>query len=737
MPTSAQRSAPFFTKILSEFETSSGTDVGIGPYKASMVDSQNMEHTMEPTRRPEDEAQLNKTPAEQEEPEYSLEEIMNEFGGWTKREEPKTELGETVRLATPADRPPDAQAPSDEEAADTIRFAPVHTQKEPEPERPTVWTYQGEPDPEPAAADPKEARERARAERREKRQAEKRRRQLERFQKKEARKKRAAEQPEHVFPSLEAAYQFYSAASSVRLRLLLSVLTCLASILLLVLSTSAIVGDFSSYSQVFSAIMLGLLLAQALLSYDICLSGVMQALRLRFDQTSMLFVVLCAVIVDAFFAVLQGRTPFCTVASVLLLLALWGRSLLYEARRRSLRAAGNMEDPVAAVREEKAWHGYDCIFRAPGDAEQFAVQLEMPDAGSRIMRFYAPVMTAVTLVLSVLTAMRGGRSFLWSWTAMLLAGFPAGILIAYAKPFSTFAKKLYRIGAAVAGWQGARILSGEAGLIIEDADLFPPQNVTQGGMKLYGSRPAPMVIGYANAVVQTAGSGLAPLFEQMMHDQNGRRYSVDTFRRYESGGLGATIRGDVVLMGSIAFMKLMRVRVPEGTRLKQAVYLSVNGELAAVFALNYAPAESVRAGLASVLRAGALVPVLATRDFMITPQFLKQRYKIPPEHIEFPIVEERAALSEPGAVRAGKQGALMARSSFASFSGSVVAARGLRGTAILSICVAIAGSVLGVSLMFVLTFLGADLAASCWNLFLYTVLWLLPGLLAGLLAGRA
>ncbi len=251
-------------------------------------------------------------------------------------------------------------------------------------------------------------------------------------------------------------------------------------------------------------------------------------------------------------------------------------------------------------------------------------------------------------------------------------------------------------------------MSGEAGLIIEDADLFPPQNVTQGGMKLYGSRPAPMVIGYANAVVQTAGSGLAPLFEQMMHDQNGRRYSVDTFRRYESGGLGATIRGDVVLMGSIAFMKLMRVRVPEGTRLKQAVYLSVNGELAAVFALNYAPAESVRAGLASVLRAGALVPVLATRDFMITPQFLKQRYKIPPEHIEFPIVEERAALSEPGAVRAGEQGALMARSSFASFAGSVVAARGLRGTAILSICVAIAGSVLGVSLMFVLTFLGAD-----------------------------
>lgn len=703
---------------------------------------------MKQTRRPEDEEQLNKTPetpaaadAPQEEPAYSLEEIMNEFGGWTKRDvpapaEPVTD--ETVRLAVPAAEAKGEEKPAEPPAGgDTIRFTPVEEEKAPEPERPAVWTYRGEPDPERPAPDPKEARELARAERREKRQAEKRRRQLERFQKKEARKKCAQEQPEHTFASPEAAYAFYAAASGTRLRLLVSTLLCLGSVLLLVLSTPLITGAFSDHAAVFSAAMLGLLLLQAVCSYDVCLSGVIALLRFRFDQYSMLFLALCAVVADAFFAVAEGRTPFCTVAGILLLLALWGRDLLYDARRRSLRAISNMDEPVAAIREEKAWHGYDCIFRAPGDAEQFAVQLEMPDAGSRIMRVWAPVMTAVTLALSVLTSLRTGEHFLWAWSAMLLASFPAGILIAYAKPFSALARRLYRAGAAIAGWQGARILSGEAGLIVEDADLFPPQNVTQGGMKLYGSRPAPMVIGYANAVVQTAGSGLVPLFEQMMHDQNGRRYTVDTFRRYEGGGLGATIRGDVVLMGSIAFMKLMRVRVPEGTRLKQAVYLSVNGELTAVFALNYAPAESVRAGLSAVLRAGSLVPVLATRDFMITPQFLKLRYKIPPEHIEFPIVEERARLSSQEIPRTGPQGALMARSSFASFAGSVVSARTLRGAAIIAMIVALAGSVLGTALMFFLTFLGSSFSASCWNLFLYTVLWLIPGLLTALLAGRA
>ena len=683
---------------------------------------------------------IDPTPAETT-PEYTLEDIMNEFGGWTKRDAPapaEPVTDETVRLAVPAAEAKGEEKPAEPPAGgDTIRFTPVEEEKAPEPERPAVWTYRGEPDPERPAPDPKEARELARAERREKRQAEKRRRQLERFQKKEARKRRAQEQPEHTFASPEAAYAFYAAASGTRLRLLVSTLLCLGSVLLLVLSTPLITGAFSDHAAVFSAAMLGLLLLQAVCSYDVCLSGVIALLRFRFDQYSMLFLALCAVVADAFFAVAEGRTPFCTVAGILLLLALWGRDLLYDARRRSLRAISNMDEPVAAIREEKAWHGYDCIFRAPGDAEQFAVQLEMPDAGSRIMRVWAPVMTAVTLALSVLTSLRTGEHFLWAWSAMLLASFPTGILIAYAKPFSALARRLYRAGAAIAGWQGARILSGEAGLIVEDADLFPPQNVTQGGMKLYGSRPAPMVIGYANAVVQTAGSGLVPLFEQMMHDQNGRRYTVDTFRRYEGGGLGATIRGDVVLMGSIAFMKLMRVRVPEGTRLKQAVYLSVNGELTAVFALNYAPAESVRAGLSAVLRAGSLVPVLATRDFMITPQFLKLRYKIPPEHIEFPIVEERARLSSQEIPRTGPQGALMARSSFASFAGSVVSARTLRGAAIIAMIVALAGSVLGTALMFFLTFLGSSFSASCWNLFLYTVLWLIPGLLTALLAGRA
>ena len=114
----------------------------------------------------------------------------------------------------------------------------------------------------------------------------------------------------------------------------------------------------------------------------------------------------------------------------------------------------------------------------------------------------------------------------------------------------------------------SKICCGDIGVFTKLAlsliHIFPPQNVTLNGMKIYSDRSVSQIIGFANAVVQTAGSGLAPLFEEIMHNQNGRHYGVDTFRRYEGGGLGAEIRGDVILMGSLGFMKLMRVHMPEG-----------------------------------------------------------------------------------------------------------------------------------------------------------------------------
>ena len=701
----------------------------------------------------EPEFQLNMDAPDQEE--YSLEDIMREFGGWSKpapEPEPQPEpqlVSKPAPEKIPDPRPDLMRVAADKGekrsfkltdlSGDTIRFRPVREedlQEAQEPPRPAGPVEMPE-EPAQPAPDRQQQREEARARKREAqriRQQEKERRRARRAAERAARR----EEPEVVYPSPAEACAAYSKVGTLRIRLMLSVILFLTSACLLVLSQFPIANlDLTGHLRAFSITMLALFLVQSLLSPEVYVRGVYQALKLRFDLMTLLSLTAAVCAADSFFAVAQGRAPFCTAPSLALLMALWSVSLEKSAKRRTLKTVLSMDARVAAVKEEKAWHGLDCIFRQEGNLDDFTAMLETPDAAQKVMRVYAPLAAAVTAGLAALAMLRGGSSFLWAWAALLAAALPAGGFLACYRPFSILSQRLRRSGAAICGWRGAKILSGECGIVIQDNDLFPKANISMNGMKMYSDMPIRQVVGYATAVVQAAGSGLLPLFEELMKNENGRRYTADSFRQYEGGGLGAEIRGDVVLLGSLPFMRLMGVHVPEGTRVQSAVYISVNKELTGVFALTYAPSASAKSGLQSVVRSPGLTPLLATRDFMITPALVKKRYKVPSDRLEFPVVAERARLSAPEAGSHGRQGALMARDSFASFAAAVTGGRLLRRTVHSAVLVSLLSGILGTGLMCVLTYLDATEAASALNLLLYQLLWQIPTLLITGLVGKS
>ena len=748
-------------------------------------------------RKPEEQLNIVTPPVAEPEETYSLEDIMREFGGWTKQEEPEPlpeipiipepePILEPDPIPAPEPKPEPKPEPSpeskpepkpDPEPLVPLKIVRLESEKkpaevmrvaaEPEAKPKPKHTFkiidltgdtipfqavkedeqkEEEPAPRTAPVEMPEEPDRPQPDRKQERAEERaRKRSAQRLKKQEAQRRKAQkqalraarkEEPEMVYPSPEDACAAYAKAGTLRLRLLASGLTMLVSLILLVVSSRPIGGlDMTGSVRPFSTAMLALLLGQCLLSYEVYVRGIYQALTLRFDLLSLLALTTVLVIADGFFAIPAGRVPFCTGVSVALLLALWGVELEKKAKWRTLKTVLSMEKPVAAVKKEKAWHGLDCIFRREGSLEDFTAMLETPDAAQKVMRVYAPIMAVVTVLLALVAAVRGAN-FLWAWSALLLAAMPGGGFIACARPFSILAKRLYQSDAAICGWRGAKILSGESGIVIQDQDLFPAKNISMNGMKMYSDLPIRQVVGYATAVVQAAGSGLLPLFEEVLKNENGRRVTVDSFRQYEGGGLGAEIRGDVVLMGSLPFMRLMGVHVPEGTRIQSAAYISVNKELVGVFALTYEPSGSTRSGLHSVLRSSGLTPILATRDFMSTPALVKKRYKVSAERLEFPIVAERIRLSAANAGDGGKQGALMAKGSFLSFATAVSSGRLLRRAVHSAVLVALLSGILGTALLCVLTYLGSVTAASAINLLLYQLLWLIPSLLITGLVGK-
>lgn len=721
-------------------------------------------------------------PEEPMEEAYSLEDIMREFGGWTPMEdeaatEPEPEAEPEPKAAPEEALPLVVLRHRSESEADTPE-PPATEAVEPEPEASKLPEEAEADSPKPeggreeagrtrqkfqfidlagdtipfkavteavaeaeraAPAEPVEMPEEPEDQEKERADERARKRERQRLRKLEAQRKkehraavRAAkrEQPEVVYPSPEDACAAYARVGTLRLRLMLcTVLTVFSCVVLLLTSRPMGGVDLRAYQTPTAVVLVSLLLLQSLLSYEVFVRGIYQALQLKFDLMSLLTVTVLVCMLDAFVAIPEGRMPFCSAPALALDMALWSVALERKAKWRTLKTVLSMENPVGAVKEEKAWHGLDCIFRQEGSLRDFTAMLETPDAAQKAMRIYAPVALVFTAVLAGLSAWTSREGFFWAWGGLLLAGLPCGGFIACVRPFWILANRLHKTGAAICGWRGAKILSGESGIVIRDRDLFPKSNITINGMKMYSNLPTGQVVGYATAVVRAADSGLLPLFEEMMKNEDGRRYTADSFRQYEGGGLGAEIRGDVVLLGSLPFMRLMGIEVPEGTRVQSAVYISVNKELVGVFALSYAPSAGTRSGLGSVLRSKGLTPILATRDFMITPFLLKKRYKIPADRVEFPVVAERIALSSEKAGAAGRQGALMTKSGFLSFASAVTGGRVLRKTVHLAVVVALLCGGLGMALLFVMTYLGSTAAASAVNLLLYQLLWLLPMLL--------
>ena len=262
-------------------------------------------------------------------------------------------------------------------------------------------------------------------------------------------------------------------------------------------------------------------------------------------------------------------------------------------------------------------------------------------------------------------------------------------------------------------------------VLLTDADLFPPGYVSLNGFRVMPDFPSERVVAYAATLIRDSGSGLAKLFHDQLRSMGGLMRRAEGLKYYEGGGLSGNIRGDSVLVGSAAFMKLMEIPLPQGLNVKNAVFCAVNGELAGIFALNYTLPDTVFPALEELLleRVG---PVLATRDFNLIPAMLQQRFKLAADKMDFPQVSRRRELSDPDQPHSDTLTALLCREGLYPFAEAITAAKRLRRAARTGAWVCCAASALGLALAGYLTSVGAYTALSPLNLLVYMLTWLAP-----------
>ena len=420
---------------------------------------------------------------------------------------------------------------------------------------------------------------------------------------------------------------------------------------------------------------------------------------------------------------------YAPVGCFALVFAMWGGARESRGMWDTFRMASTDDEPPYLVTETEKG-----ACKQAGSVPGFYTTALREDTAAIWQTALMPVVLVASIVFAGLSSLGQGRGddFLLNWSAILGAGTTFALPLCWGMPFSKLAAHFHKAGCAVAGWCGAEKISRRRAMILTDGDLFPPGTIQLNGVKVFGEDLS-KVYSYAASMTRAADCGLQRLFDGLLRGEGGHYQKVDDFSFYEEGGYSATVRGESVLLGTASFMRKMEVRLPAGINLRTGIFLAMDRQLAAVFAVKYQPSENVDFAL-RMMRRSRITPILASRDPNITPALLKRKFHKSVK-VEFPSLTDRVAYSEAELDR-GMPRALLFREGLLPYAEAVVGSRRLCKAVRRATALSVLGSAAGTLLAFYLVFQGAYNLLTPLALLVFLLLWTLPVLILSDWAGR-
>ena len=540
------------------------------------------------------------------------------------------------------------------------------------------------------------------------------------------------EDPETEMEPRKAARHYAGQMPSIRLRAIIAGAVCL---LLVWITLSCgfdwpLPGGLEHKERAAALVCLAGQITVMLLSLDIFTSGVMSALRVRPGAESLIVLAGLAALLDtAVVALTDDMThglPFTVLSSAAAVFALWGAWLNGRGFYDSFMTCFRIKDPIVVTRHTLSDTDEPGILSSRGSSAGFIRRSEEPGpAESMAGKIFFPFAGA-SLFLSLLLSVGSGDAGSFFHIFSLLTGLGAsfGWLLFCPLLFSRAARHLMYNGAAVAGWFGAGQLGDSGCLILTDKDIFPVDTVEIRRIRVLSKTNVRRVISVTGSMLTAAQTGTAPVFSELMRQQEAEAVEVEDFAVGEGGARG-TIDGTEVRVGTAGFMHLSGVKIPDTLRENNALYTAINGELAGVFQLYYRPTAGVQRAL-YVLRKEHRRPVFAVRDFNIDPLLVQSEFDVSTEGFRFPSFPERYAIdtnADEGAPPAG----LLGQEGLEPMVELYETGRMMHRCGRLSAAACLAGAVIGAALTVVPCWRGDWAAVSSARVLLYMLAWLLPG----------
>ena len=424
--------------------------------------------------------------------------------------------------------------------------------------------------------------------------------------------------------------------------------------------------------------------------------------------------------------------PFFAPCALVLTFHLLGQYCDRSAKFQACRTAASVAQPYVVTQDANVLGGQPAFRKWLGLPRGFGSQIRTTSQAEAQFRRLTPVLLAACFALSLVTTVAHHQPWLvlWSLSALFCAAATLGATLSLALPLRLLGGKLAKLGVALAGWPGLLAAKGCKAALLLDQDVYPPGTIALTGSRVFGSLSMERTVSYTASVIRASGSGLRYLFDKLLRAEGSSYLPIDKIVMQDTGLIGQC-QDQQILVGNSDFMSRQGIALPPGIKAKDAVFCAVDRELVGMFVLRYTLHPSILPSLQTMI-AHRISPVMATRDFNLTPHRLRLWGRLSVDQITFPDLQRRVVLSGPRQIHATTLVAVLCREGVAPFSQALVASQRIRRAAAFSQWFVHIGACVGVVITAALSSAGALTAMSPWNLSLFLLLWFVPVLLLSL-----
>lgn len=469
-----------------------------------------------------------------------------------------------------------------------------------------------------------------------------------------------------------------------------------------------------------------LLFLGLVLSGDLLLRGLERSFRLKIGADTLVFFggLFCGL--DCFVQLSspepRDQFPFVSLTLLHYYFLLYGEEEKRHAHRHACRVASLLKEPFLLTLEPNKWNGKPAYTKSSAPPDGFTSQLQQDDGTQIFYSYTAPFFLFLSFFISSHFTERS-EDFAWAFSALLLVSCPLASGFIYGRSAHKVGKRLDELRSALAGWTGVAKAGKQC--IVSDGDLFPAGTVACNGARTIKGFRERKVLAYTAALTKAGELGAFRVFEEMMVVRNLTIPQVRDPVFHDAGGISARIGPDSVLVGGSDFLELMGMSIPEGLHVNHAIFCCINNKLAGFFTLDYDLSFTAEHSIEGLIYEH-IRPVLATRDFALTPKMLKHRFNLNTARMDFPSIVRRQELSSSDRPGEGVLTAMLSREGITPVSECVIGAGRLRKTVYQGIALSLLSSILGFSLVAYLVMEQSYAALAPVNLLVFCGLWLFP-----------